>query len=275
MRATNPPTMIDAAAYTDYLRTVEGRLRVTLAWENLCAFLPPKAQGRALDMGCGTGEMTLRLAGSGLHVTALDSSDAMLAETQRRVAEAGSQESVSVVCSQAAQLPNLFAPASFGVIVCHNLLEFVDRPSETLQAIEVLLTKDAGAIASIVVRNRAGEILSAALKSSDLVAAEANITAAKVRAKLTDGMVALFTPAELRSMLSDARLEIIAEYGVRVFSDYLQKDFLNNPANHPLLLALEQRLGKQQDFAAIARYYQVIARPISPRAPSKDRPHGR
>jgi S-adenosylmethionine-dependent methyltransferase len=207
-------TTIDTAAYADYLRTVDGMLRVNLAWENLRAFLPPKAQGRALDIGCGTGEVTLRLAGAGLHVTALDSSDAMLAETHRRATEAGSQESVSIVCASAAQLCNLFSPASFDVIVCHNLLEFVDLLHEILRAIEVLLTKNVGATASIVFRSRAGEVLSAALKAGNLATAEANLTAAKVRAKLTDGMVALFTPAELRSMLSDARLAVMAGYGV-------------------------------------------------------------
>jgi S-adenosylmethionine-dependent methyltransferase len=263
------PTTIDTAAYADYMRTLEGRLRVNLAWENLRAFLPSKAQGRALDIGCGTGEMTSRLAGTGLHVTALDCSDTMLAETQRSAAEAGLQERVGVVCASATQLRNLFSPASFDVIVCHNLLEFIDRPSEMLQAIQVLLKKDVRAIASIVVRNRAGEVLSAALKAGDLAAAEANLTASKVRAKLTDGMVALFTPAELRSMVSDTRLELMAEYGVRVLSDYLPKDFLDNPANCPLLLALEQKLGKRPDFAGIARYYQVIARATNPSAPGE------
>jgi 2-polyprenyl-3-methyl-5-hydroxy-6-metoxy-1,4-benzoquinol methylase len=263
---------VDAAAYADYLRTVEGRLRVNLAWENLRAFLPPKAQGRALDVGCGTGEMVVRLAQSGMRVTALDSSDTMLAETQRGVAKAGLQKDVSVVCSHAAKLRNLFSPASFDVIVCHNLLEFVDHPSEILQAIEVLLAQSRGAVASVIVRNRAGEVLSAAVKSGDLAAAEANLTAPKVRAKLTDGMVAVFTPAELRSMMSDARLEVIAEYGVRVFSDYLPQGFVNDPANYPLLLALEQKLGNQPNFAAIARYTQVIVRPSGvPGAPLEGR----
>jgi S-adenosylmethionine-dependent methyltransferase len=253
---------IDAASYADYLRTVEGRLRLNLAWNNLQAYLRP--EGRALDVGCGTGEMTVRLAGAGLHVTALDSSDTMLAETQRSAAEAGLQHRISVVCASATQLWNLFSPASFDVIVCHNLLEFVDSPTEILQSIEALLSHGNRAIASISVRNRAGEVLSAALKAGDLALAEANLTAPRVRAKLTDVLVALFTPAELRSMISDARLEVIAEHGIRVFSDYLPQDLLNNPGNYPLLLSLEEKLGKQPDFAAIARYLQMIVRPMSP-----------
>jgi 2-polyprenyl-3-methyl-5-hydroxy-6-metoxy-1,4-benzoquinol methylase len=103
MAGTHPPT-IDAAAYSDYLRTVGGRLRVDLAWENLREFLPPKPQRRALDVGCGTGEMALRLAGLGFQVTALDASDTMLAETKRTAAEAGLQALISVYFARTTSL---------------------------------------------------------------------------------------------------------------------------------------------------------------------------
>jgi SAM-dependent methyltransferase len=265
MSSTHPPT-IDATAYSDYLGTVQGRLRADLAWENLREFLPPKPQRRALEVGCGTGEMALRLAALGFQVTALDVSDTMLAETKRTAAEAGLQVLISVVCSNAEQLSNLFSPSSFDVIVCHNLLEFVDRPSELLRAIELLLAPGNDAVASVIVRNRAGEVLSAALKACDLAAAEANLTAPKVRARLIDAPVSVFTPAELRSMLFAAGLEVLAECGVRAFSDYLPQELVNDPANYTRLLTLEQKLGKQPDFAAIARYTQMIVRPMRSRA---------
>jgi S-adenosylmethionine-dependent methyltransferase len=252
---------VGAAAYADYLRTVEGRLRADLAWENLRGFLPTQPQSQALDVGCGTGKMAVLLGTVGFRVTAVDASASMLAETERAVAEAGLQASVRMVCSHAEQLSNLFSPSSFGVIVCHNLLEFVDRPLKLLTSVRQLLASDARAVASLIVRNRAGEVLSAALKAGDLVAAEDNLTAPKVRIKFTDDLVSVFTPAELRSMLSNAGLQVVAESGVRVFSDYLPQESLNDPANYRRLLALEHKLGKQPDFAAIARYTQMIARP--------------
>jgi len=53
----------DAERYTSYLKTLLGRLRSELAWENLSRFLPADTcERRALDVGGGTGSMIVRLA---------------------------------------------------------------------------------------------------------------------------------------------------------------------------------------------------------------------
>jgi hypothetical protein len=54
-------------------------------------------------------------------------------------------------------------------------------------------------------------------------------------------------------------LEIVAEHGVRVFSDYLNLENLTDPA-FSQIFELESALGVRPEFAAIARYIQVIAR---------------
>jgi 2-polyprenyl-3-methyl-5-hydroxy-6-metoxy-1,4-benzoquinol methylase len=254
---------IDAQAYGDYLRTVPGRLRADLGWEYLRSFLPSEPDAAALDVGGGTGDMAVRLAECGFRVTVLDVSAAMLAETERASKEANLRHRITLVHGDAGQLPHLFSPASFTVIVCHNVIEFVERPVEVLQAISSLLVRRDNAVASVIVRNRAGEILSAALKNGDLVAAEKNLTAPNVRAKLLDQLAAVFTPRELREMVASAGLNPLAEFGIRVFSDYLPEQSVNEGSNYSTLLALERKLGAQPDFAAIARYIQIIACPHS------------
>ena len=215
--------------------------------------------------------MVVRLAERGFQVTVLDSSEAMLAETERAAAEANLRRRITLVHGDAGQLQRLFSPASFAVIVCHNVIEFVERPAEVLQAISSLLLRGDQAIASVMVRNRAGEILSAALKNGDLAAAEKNLTTSSVRAKLVDQLVAVFSPPELRDMLASAGLNTGAEFGIRVLSDYLPEQYLHQDSNYSTLLALERKLGAQPDFAAIARYIQMIARPSHKPAPRQPR----
>jgi hypothetical protein len=55
-------------------------------------------------------------------------------------------------------------------------------------------------------------------------------------------------------------LDIIEEFGVRVFSDYMDSTNVN-AESYRKVLELELILGSQPQFAAIARYLQVIARP--------------
>src|SRR5207244_78351 len=68
-----------AAKYAAYLETPEGQLRLDLAFANLQDFLPQATRSLlALDLGCGTGAIAVRLARLGLHVTLLDASVPML-----------------------------------------------------------------------------------------------------------------------------------------------------------------------------------------------------
>src|SRR5215470_18447900 len=82
----------DASRYAAYLETPEGRLRADLTFSHLQDFLPATREIKslsALDLGCGTGAASLRLARLGIHVTLLDSSPAMLDWAERTVIESG------------------------------------------------------------------------------------------------------------------------------------------------------------------------------------------
>ena len=119
-----------AAKYAAYLETPEGRLRLDLAFANLQDFLPQSTRSlRALDIGCGTGAIAVRLARLGLHVTLLDASVPMLDFAKRAAREAGVTERIAPKHGDAAQFAHLFPAGSFDVILCHNVLEYLDDPS--------------------------------------------------------------------------------------------------------------------------------------------------
>jgi S-adenosylmethionine-dependent methyltransferase len=249
-----------ADKYAAYLESPEGRLRTDLTFANLQDFLPPQAEDslRVLDVGCGTGVMAVRLARLGMHVTVLDSSQAMLDIAKRTAQEARVTDRVVLQHGDATRWSDFFHTASFDVILCHNVLEYLDHPIAVLCGAARAL-RDSSAILSILVRNRAGEVLKAAIQAGDLAVAENNLTAEWGQESLYGGQVRLFTSDSLRDMLKAASLAVIAERGVRVLADYLPSR-ISRSAEYARILKLERKPGSRPEFAAIARYTQCFAR---------------
>jgi S-adenosylmethionine-dependent methyltransferase len=252
-----------AAKYAAYLETPEGRLRLDLAFANLQDFRPQTTRSlHALDLGCGTGATAVRLAQLGLHVTLLDASLPMLDLAKRAAREAGVAERIALKHGDATQLADLFDARSFDVILCHNTLEYVDDPSAMLRSAARAL-RDPSSIISVLVRNRAGEVLKAAIKDGDLAAAEHDLTAEWGDESLYGGRVRLFTAESLKAMLAAASLSVTAERGVRVISDYLPPKVSRND-EYERIFELERELGRRPEFAAIARYTHVLAHRAGP-----------
>jgi S-adenosylmethionine-dependent methyltransferase len=252
-----------AERYAAYLATPEGRLRLDLAFSNLQEFLPPARPSlRALDLGCGTGAIAVRLARLGLHVTLLDSSMPMLDIAKQAAREAGVTAKITLKHGDAAQVANLFEAGSFDVILCHNVLEYVDDPDAVLHGAARVL-RDSSAILSVMVRNQAGEVVRAAIQGGDLAGAEHSLSAEWGQESLYGGRVRLFTPGGLRTMLTRVSLRVTAERGVRVISDYLPPK-ISRKAEYDAILALERNLGRRPEFAAIARYTHCLAHRAAP-----------
>ena len=249
----------DAEKYAAYLKTPAGRLRSELAWENLRRFLPrdDAAKHRALDVGGGPGFASVQLARIGHEVVLLDNSEQMLRIAREQAEASGVTARIFFCHAETGQLRELFAAESFDVVVCHNLLEYSEDPSTTVRDMAHVLRTDG--VLSVVVRNRAGEVLKDAVKSGDWKLAAANLTAETVVDTLYGNRMRLFAPTDLHEMVERAGLEIVADRGVRVFFDYLAQQ---NPTDetYSQIFELESTLGARPEFFAIARYIQVIAR---------------
>jgi len=247
-----------AAKYAAYLETPEGRLRLDLAFANLQDFLPRATRSlHALDLGCGTGAIAVRLARLGLHVTLLDASLPMLDFAERSAREAGVTERIAPKHGDAAEFAKLYPAKLFDVILCHNILEYVDDPCAVLRSAASAL-RDPSSVISILVRNRTGEVLKAAIQDGDFAATEHNLTAEWGHESLYGGRVRLFTAESLQAMLLESSLVVTAERGVRVLSDYLPQK-VSRSDEYERILKLEHNLGKRAEFAAIARYTHCLA----------------
>lgn len=252
----------DATRYAAYLETPEGRLRTDLTLANVQDFLPssPVASLRALDLGCGPGLAAIRLAQIGIDVTALDSSRSMLDLAERTIADAGLADKIKLKYGDTLESSELFPARSFDIVLCHNLLEYVDDPIGVLHAATRLL-RDSSSILSVLVRNWAGEVLKAAVKEGDLAAVERNLVAGWGQESLYGGKVRLFAPETLEAVLTEASLTPIAQRGVRVISDYLP-EIISRSSEYDRIFDLERELGKRPEFVGIARYLHYLARHV-------------
>lgn len=247
-----------ADRYAAYLETPEGRLRLDLAFANLQDCLPrPVGSLLALDIGSGPGALGVRLARLGLSVTLLDVSRPMLDFAKAAAREAGVTERIALKHGDAAQLADSFEAGSFDLILCHNVLEFVDDPGAVLCSAARILRGPFG-ILSVLVRNQPGEVLKAALLNADLAGAERNLNADWGDESLYGGKVRLFTRDSLRSFLAAASFAVVAERGVRVISDYLPTTISRN-GNYEQIFELERKVARRPEFAAMARYTQCLA----------------
>jgi S-adenosylmethionine-dependent methyltransferase len=255
----------DAGRYAAYLETPEGRLRAELAFLGLQDALPGASLNetlRALDVGCGTGATAIRLAHLGIHVTLLDSSSSMLELAQRAADESGVGDRISLQSGDVSELAQYFHAHAFDIIVCHNVLEFIEDPHTVLRSIARLM-KPASAMLSLLVRNQAGEVLKAALQSGDLLTAENNLSAEWGQESLYQGRVRFFTPEALEALLEEASLEVDERRGVRIVSDYLPSN-ISRSAEYERILSLERKLANRSEFFAMARYLHYLVRSGAP-----------
>jgi radical SAM protein with 4Fe4S-binding SPASM domain len=251
----------DPGAYAEYLRTPLGRLRSEISWRNLLRRLPsPGATPpRALDLGAGTGEMALRLATAGWSVTLVDGSQRILERAEKLAAARGLGERIScrALDLELGGVAEAVGRAAFHLVVCHDVLEYLASPEALLREAGAALAP--GGRMSLVVRNRAGEVMKRLIRANDPEEALAHSAARHMREELYGLDVRLFDPAEIRDLLAAAGLEVVAECGVRVAADRVTDWIRGGDDAFARTVELELRLGENPELRPLSRYLQVIA----------------
>lgn len=241
--------------------TPAGSARTAVVWEVLSAVLAESdPQGDGLDVvdaGGGTGGFAVPLAEAGHRVLVLDPSPDSLAALSRRTAERGLQQRVTAVQGDLADLPDLVAPGSADLVLCHSVLEVVDDPAEALVAVAGVLRR--GGRLSLLVANRAAAVLARALAGHPDEAARV-LTDPDGRWGPADGVRRRFTPEQLDQLVSAAGLEVEQVHGVRVVADLVPSAALDaEPGAAAALLALERALSDRPPFRDVATQLHLLA----------------
>ena len=108
---------------------------VTKYGEDVLELLQPQPGERILDVGCGTGHLTAKIAESGATVLGLDSSDEMIATAR----EAYPQLAWSVADISSIEPETLLADGPFDAVFSNAALHWVSRAEAAVQAMSAVL----------------------------------------------------------------------------------------------------------------------------------------
>jgi SAM-dependent methyltransferase len=196
-------------------------VRFSLLWDVLREVVSARAAeaGRTaldiVDVGGGTGGLAVPFATLGHNVTVIDPSPDALAAAQRRAAEAGAR--LTAVQGEAASLDGVVGPKSADLVICHNVLEYVDSPADAMTAIAAVLRPSA--TVSVLAANTVAAVLHRALagrftEARQLLGGEA----AGAGTGTSTGPPRRFTLPELTALIEAAGLRAGQSHGLRIFS---------------------------------------------------------
>jgi S-adenosylmethionine-dependent methyltransferase len=212
-----------------------------------------------VDVGGGTGGLAVPFAALGHHVTVVDPSPDALAAAQRRAAEAGAR--LASVQGDAASLDSVAGAAAADLVICHNVLEYVDEPADAMSAIARVLRPSA--VVSVLASNAVAAVLHRALagrfaEARDLLATSVPASAATPSAQV-DTVPRRFTLSELIALISGAGLRAGEAHGLRIFGGLVPGALLDGDASAAeALRALEAAAASTPPLRDIAAQLHVF-----------------
>jgi 2-polyprenyl-3-methyl-5-hydroxy-6-metoxy-1,4-benzoquinol methylase len=248
-------------------------VRSSLVWDVLSEVISARvaATGRPaldiVDVGGGTGGLAVPFAALGHNVTVVDPSPDALAAAQRRAAEAGAH--LSSVQGEAASLDSVAGPATADLVICHNVLEYVDAPADAMSAIARVLRPSAtvsvlasNAVAAVLHRALAGRFAEARRLLADTLPASTLLADALAGTVLADAGPAVprrFTLPELTGLIEQAGLRAGEAHGLRIFGGLVPGALLEgDAAAAEALRALEEAAASTPPLRDIAAQLHVL-----------------
>jgi ubiquinone/menaquinone biosynthesis C-methylase UbiE len=190
------------------------------AWDRILALVvPSRGALDALDVGCGTGFLSLELAARGHRVTGVDFAPAMITQARGKAITRGL--AVTFEEADAEQLP--FAPATFDLVISRHLLWTLPHPEAAIgEWIRVL--RPAGRL--VVVD---GQFDTTALTAPPAGSARASAEYAAIGDRLPflggrprDEIEALLRTRGLSGVASDPLLDLVAAQAQRMVDEGLE-----------------------------------------------------
>ncbi|MFE2914622.1 class I SAM-dependent methyltransferase [Kitasatospora indigofera] len=255
--STDPSTDFAAVqtGYAAYSSGGRGRLRHDITARRVLDELGDRG-AHVLDVGCGDGEMVLRLAAAGHRVVGVEKSPGMLATATGRVAAAPDLAGrVTLLEGDIGNLP--YADSSFDAVVCHGVVMYLPDSAAPVADLARLVAADG--------------ILSVLTKNSLAVGVREALTGryATARAQIESGQAASVgnlgittrgdTPDHLDDLARAAGLTPLPWQGVRIFHDH-RTDWKPTETEYQEALATEWAASSRSPYRELGRLVHAVAR---------------
>ena len=255
-----PPTSLTFSshltAFKENQDTPWGKLRYSIGMANIQKHFDAHS-AQVLDVGGGTGLDAIPFAKQGHQVTLLDYSGEMIGEAKRSAEEAGVSDRITFDQGDINSIPTLLPNTRFDLILCHNVLQYVDDINTAIKTMSQAL-KPNGLI-SIISLNRYSETYRQALHQLDLDGALASLDAEKLHTAVFNTDVHARTVDDLREPLRAAGCSVEGDYGIRCVCDYIQNDEIkSDPTFFAKLEKLEYELSSRAPYKSVAKFFQVV-----------------
>jgi ubiquinone/menaquinone biosynthesis C-methylase UbiE len=209
-----------------------------------------------IDVGGGTGGLAVPFAAEGHNVTVIDPSPDALAAAQRRAAEAGAR--LTAVQGDAASLEGVAAD----LVICHNVLEYVEEPADAMAAIARVLRP--GATVSVLAANAVAAVLHRALagRFAEARTLLKSAQSAQSAQSQQEQQPRRFTLPALTALLEGAGLRAGQAHGLRIFGGLLDGALRDGDAGGSgaaeALRALEEAAAATPPLRDIAAQLHVL-----------------
>jgi S-adenosylmethionine-dependent methyltransferase len=202
-----------------------------------------------VDVGGGTGGLAVPFAALGHNVTVVDPSPDALAAAQRRAAEAGAR--LTAVQGEAASLDGVAGTKSADLVICHNVLEYVDSPADAMTAIAAVLRPSA--TVSVLAANAVAAVLHRALAGRFTEARQL------LESEKAADSPRRFTLPGLAALIEGAGLRAGEAHGLRIFSGLVPGALLDGDGGGTeALRALEAAAAATPPLRDIAAQLHVL-----------------
>ena len=199
---------------------------------------------KVLDFGSGEGDTAAHLALSNA-VTAVEPSADMLANRA---------EGAYTQLQGGIELVQAMPEKSFDMVVCHNVLEYVDEKDAYLRALARVVKP--GGYLSLVKHNRAGRVMQMAVLLNDFAMAN-NLLDGGNGTTASFGDIRYYEDEDALRWLSGFSCERC--WGARTFWDLQQKQECHtDPAWQQQMLALEERVSTIPQYQNIAFFHHLL-----------------